>query len=176
MHQVLHSSLLRRHLWTNNWHITSLVKFKFVAMPFSANINKKDTQIIFIAKFPAFQTFKVRLAKNILLNGLFHKLCWEIIVMMTMKWWWWLWRLCMIMIMMMMTKELLGWWIDHFERWSWGSSCALYVGDKNILTLGVYTSVILLQQEHTDACPSCDYVLFNDIIVKTNSTLSPSTK
>ena len=63
MHQVLHSSLLRRHLWTNNWHITSLVKFKFVAMPFSANINKKDTQIIFIAKFPAFQTFNVRLAK-----------------------------------------------------------------------------------------------------------------
>ena len=108
MHQVLHSSLLRRHLWTNNWHITSLVKFKFVAMPFSANINKKDTQIIFIAKFPAFQTFNVRLAKNILLNGLFHILCWEIIMMMIMIWWWWLWRL---------------WWLWLWWWWWWPRSC-----------------------------------------------------
>ena len=50
------------------------------------------------------------------------------------------------------------------------------MGNKNTLPLGVYTSVILLQQEHTDACPSCNYVLFKDIIVKTNSTLSSSTK
>ena len=82
MHQVLHSSLLRRHLWTNNWHITSLVKFKFVAMPFSANINKKDTQIIFIAKFPAFQTFNVRLAKISFWMVFF------IFFVERLEWWW----------------------------------------------------------------------------------------
>ena len=135
MHQVLHSSLLRRHLWTNNWHITSLVKFKFVAMPFSANINKKDTQIIFIAKFPAFQTFNVRLAKNILLNGLFHILCWEIIMMMTMIWWWWLWRL---------------WWL---WLWWWWWPRVVGLMDWSLWEMIVRQQLRSLcrRQEHTDA-------------------------
>ena len=40
------------------------------------------------------------------------------------------------------------------------------MGNKNTLPLGVYTSVILLQQEHTDACPSCNYVLLMILVSK----------